>query len=491
MEQGYLLTFTDRSLEQFLKDEFKITLYDTKYDFDFPSKSKANRMRGIWMAEDNKTVGSIILALVEYAENDGLTGDKEIGAAENELIKKAREIGMKLLLPDILENLQQPELENLKTKTELIQRFNLYKTEDLPSNVKIYLLKVYFSYYEAVLGAYYGTGLSFPTSGIDDLNDYFKILRNKIIKIIESDNTFSEIKGGKAYQSIIEPITSLYTSIDFFDGVWNNFTLPQIINLREEIADKDLFENSSEIHKTDVSIVHFFEAVTKEIEKLKGFHKQHEKHFYKTEVPKYKKGFEDIFGKESAQTINHKHVHHFENSIQEKDIAFTHTIFEGDTEGAVIKNKKKVVLPKFPPTPWQQISIRFITDEDVLITTPKKQLSSNYESLGFSNDKEKKPNTAWVLLSVIAKNHGEIKVPKPIPDTLRQQKRQLADQLKLIFRNEQDPFEDVSEVNAYRLKIKLETFSEEKPDDPFGSQEYINETMIEKAEIPGRDFTEF
>lgn len=194
---------------------------------------------------------------------------------------------------------------------------------------------------------------------------------------------------------------------------------------------------------------------------------------------------------DTPKKVIHEHLHRFENSIQEKDIAFNHTFFEGDTDGTVVKNKKKVVLPKFPATPYEQISIRFLTDQDVFITTPKKQLSSNYEALGFSNDKEKKPNTAWVLLSLLAKNGGEIKPPKPIPDTLRQQKRQLADQLKLIFKNSQDPFEDYSETSSYRIKIKLEVVGKDEAPDPIGTQEYLDETMTQEAENYGRDFTQF
>ena len=219
MGSGSVLNFNDRTFEKFLKDEFKIMMYDAKYDFDFPSKSKANRMRGIWMAENDTTTGGIVLSLTGQAENDLLTDDKEISNSEKELIKKAREIGTRLIFPDILENLQQQEVNKLKIKADLIKSCNLYKIDDLPSNKKIYLLKVFYSYYEAILQAYHGTGMSFPTSGIDDLNDYFKILRNKIIKIIESDETLTEIKDSKAYQLVVESITSLYGNMDFFDGV--------------------------------------------------------------------------------------------------------------------------------------------------------------------------------------------------------------------------------------------------------------------------------
>jgi hypothetical protein len=340
MRSGYVLNFTDRSMETFFKDEFKIDLYDPKYDFDFPSKSKANRVRGIWTAENDETVGSIILALTEQAENDLLIAGKEISNIEKELIKKAREIGVRLSFPDFLEKIQQPEVQKIKYKADLIKNFNLSKVDDLQKNTKIYLLKVFYSYYENILRAYYGSGLFFPTSGIDDLNDYFKILRNKMLKIIESENTFSQIKTSRAYQTIIDPITSLYICPEFFDGIWEDAIVPSIINLREEIADRDLFENSSEIHKTDIATVLFLEAIAQEIEKLNRVQNQREKHFYEEEAPKYKKDFDNIFEKSDGQTVKHEHTHRFENSIQEKGIDLNHK-FEKDNKSEFYIVKKE------------------------------------------------------------------------------------------------------------------------------------------------------
>jgi hypothetical protein len=472
MRSGYVLDFSDRSMEQFLKDEFKIDTYDTKYDFDFPSKSKANRIRGIWMAENDTTVGGIILALTEKAENDLLTNDKEISPNEKELIRKARETGIRLMFPDILEQLQQPAVQNLKLKAELIKNFNLSKIDDLSSNVKIYILKVFYSYHESILRAYYGSGLYFPTSGIDDLNDYFKILRNKMIKIVESDNIFLEIKNVEAYKTLIEQITSLYNCVDF-DVVWEDFIVPQMINLREEIADKDLFENSSEIHKTDMATVFFLEAIAKEIEKLNGFQKQQEKSFYR-EAPRQKEQFNNVFGSGKEQ------IHKIEIvGMPELQVKKT------EEDGVLLKGNKKIHQPKFKPTDWSKINIRFLNERDVLITTDQKEVTpADYEILGFSDDKKKKPNTAWAFLFGLSKNNGETsKLPKPIPDTIKQQKLSLSQRLKAIFKNETDPFYDSTETQTYKIKIKLTPpQSEQENEDKYGTKEYLKETMIEEYE---------
>lgn len=73
IESGHVLDFSDRTMEAFFAEEFDIELYDSKYDLDLPSKSKANRLRGILRVEDDALVGNIILKLIECAETVALT----------------------------------------------------------------------------------------------------------------------------------------------------------------------------------------------------------------------------------------------------------------------------------------------------------------------------------------------------------------------------------------------------------------------------------
>lgn len=96
MGSGYVLDFSDRTMQAFFDEEFSIAVYDKKYDYDFPSKSKANRVRGIWKYEDNATVGKVVLALIDYAETVRLTKGKVISEQENGLFQKAKEIGKRL-----------------------------------------------------------------------------------------------------------------------------------------------------------------------------------------------------------------------------------------------------------------------------------------------------------------------------------------------------------------------------------------------------------
>lgn len=331
MGGGYVLNFSDRTMEDFFREEFKIAIYDKKYDFDDLSRSKANRLRGIWIKEDNNVVGSIVLALVDHTENNLLLEGKEVGVSEKELIKKAREIGMSLMFSELL-NAPPPEVETLKNKARLIKEFSSFDVKILETNKRIYLLKVLYSYYEAILETYYGPGLFFVSSGIDDLNDYFKVLRRKMIELIDSDATFLDVKNSNGYERAINQITSLYSSAEFLDVVWDSMH-PAMISLREDLADKDLFENGLEVHKTNIVVSQFLEAISKEIEVLKKYLQQKTKNFYKNELPESKENMGDFFGTAKKEdVIKHEHKHFFENSIQEKDVNLN------------IKNRKESII---------------------------------------------------------------------------------------------------------------------------------------------------
>lgn len=157
-----------------------------------------------------------------------------------------------------------------------------------------------------------------------------------------------------------------------------------------------------------------------------------------------------------------------------------------NTETNIIqKGKKKIHLPKFKTTDWSKIEMRFLSERDVLITTDKKEVTTaDYEMLGFSDDKKNKPNTAWAFLFGLSKSNGETsKLPKPIPDTIRQHKLSIAQKLKAIFNNETDPFYDSAETQTYKIKIKLiPPQVEDEKEDQYGTREYLKDTMTEEYE---------
>ena len=94
MGSGYVLDFSDKKMVDFFEGEFEISIYDKKYDFDYPSKSKANRLRGILQFVDEPTAGKIVLGLIDCKESI----ERDFSESEIRLIAKARQIGDGLII---------------------------------------------------------------------------------------------------------------------------------------------------------------------------------------------------------------------------------------------------------------------------------------------------------------------------------------------------------------------------------------------------------
>lgn len=161
------------------------------------------------------------------------------------------------------------------------------------------------------------------------------------------------------------------------------------------------------------------------------------------------------------------------------------SILKNEAENILIKNKKTIRLPNFKPTDWPKITIEFLDECKILIMIDKKDATyADYETLGFINEKSKKPNVAWAFLYNLSQNNGETsQLETPIPETIKQYKKELSSRLKVIFKNDTDPFFDSRDLHVYRIKINLISPKLEKREyDKYGVNEYLKEEMIETYE---------
>lgn len=71
MGGGYVLDFSNRTLEEFVYDSVDAEIYDDRYHHG--SGSKANRIRGFWKVEPESRVAKLIHDLIDHA--DDLYGD--------------------------------------------------------------------------------------------------------------------------------------------------------------------------------------------------------------------------------------------------------------------------------------------------------------------------------------------------------------------------------------------------------------------------------
>jgi hypothetical protein len=69
MASGYVLDFTNRSFDEFVRDSTGRDIYDSRYDY--ASGSKANRLRAFWLKEENSVVGKLMNDLLEFGGEEG------------------------------------------------------------------------------------------------------------------------------------------------------------------------------------------------------------------------------------------------------------------------------------------------------------------------------------------------------------------------------------------------------------------------------------
>jgi hypothetical protein len=467
MSGGYVLDFSNRTMGEFFLDNFGIAIYDEKYNIENLTDSKANRLRGIWAKEDEQTVGKIIQSLTEYIEISSLTGDKEISQNTILLIQKARDIAQRLL---VVSN-DQAEVQKLIGKATALRNFNGLSFAEFSLNEKIYLLKVLWSFYEGIVRSYYGDGVIFLGSGIDDLNDSFKTLRKKMIELIASDTSFEELKGADCYQAIIDPMGSLYFSSDFLDGTWEAAVERYLVNFREIIADRDLFENASEAHKLHSSISQFLEFVKKELGELIDTVREQREAFDRRHPPL---SSEDL---KEEKIIKHEHTHRFEEGVQEQEKIHRVEVVNPYLNVKVQTNTIASKVGKFPVTlksgtQWKDITIVFEDERNVIIHVKGQKVLQSCEEMKFVKGNKAVPTATWNFLEALARQNGEI-FPKDneAKPAYKKQKELLTSALKAYFRKEEDPFfpYDSSPEKRHRsYKTRFGVFykaeEKEKPD---------------------------
>jgi hypothetical protein len=124
---------------------------------------------------------------------------------------------------------------------------------------------------------------------------------------------------------------------------------------------------------------------------------------------------------------------------------------------------KKIQLRKFPKdTKWQDITIQFLNEHEVIIRVKNETHQTTYEVMGFQDEKKKLPNKQWTFLRLLAIKNGELSWENNSDLTLKQinsakkQKQLLVEALKAYFQiDDEDPFYDYKKEKAYRIKINL------------------------------------
>lgn len=204
MGGGYVLNFSDRTMGEFFRDDVGIDIYTKKYNY--ASGSKANRLRGLWLKADNRTVGETILKLIEYIESQILIDNLKREDFSADRIKFSKEIAEKLLGKKI-------EAKESKSKAT-------FKN----GNISITLQKDVFDHVQKLLNS----GHFFNA-----VEEAYKIVRKKL-KDITGKEKATDAFSNSNYEKIFgrQPVDEVEK--DFFEGV--KFLHMSIQFLRNEKA---------------------------------------------------------------------------------------------------------------------------------------------------------------------------------------------------------------------------------------------------------------
>lgn len=127
MEGGYVLDFSNNSLQQFVNDNVHLDIYDNKYDKY--GDSKARRIRAIWDVESDYLIGKLLKSFISYYKAKQIVNTYNFNASKD-LEQSCEKIVERLLR------------EEVSSHTDLITP--LYDESDfskLATNIKEYIEK--------------------------------------------------------------------------------------------------------------------------------------------------------------------------------------------------------------------------------------------------------------------------------------------------------------------------------------------------------------
>lgn len=139
------------------------------------------------------------------------------------------------------------------------------------------------------------------------------------------------------------------------------------------------------------------------------------------------------------------------------------TQLKNEEKNILVKNKKRITLPKFRREEWSKISIKFLDDRNFLLSDPRDTKPCSPESIGCLDERTQKPDDAWEFLMRVAKGKG---ITDPINKIEREKqkkhKQKITDILRTIFENDTDPFEK-EKGGVYKAKFSISYIEDNRP----------------------------
>ncbi len=115
-----------------------------------------------------------------------------------------------------------------------------------------------------------------------------------------------------------------------------------------------------------------------------------------------------------------------------------------------------VRFPTPPGSRWEEVSIRFVTQEQVHIKVRHAAAAYEFSQMAMEDRRSHRPDAQWSLLIAFAENRGQITWRDAAADRKNAKRRQLlARTLQDFFGLEGDPFERVADGKGWRCRFTV------------------------------------
>lgn len=248
MGSGYVIDFSNRTIQEFVLESVNRDIYDSKYDYE--SGSKANRLRSFWVKESSPLVGKLIADLLEYWKTVKMMTASEITSSEQALYDECVKIAKRLKRENIVENIDVIHVNSDDRNFEMLAKSIRESIEKNEPEIAIDRLHTFVMRYVRELCDKYLINYTKGTPLHSLFGGYVKYLKeNDIIesemavRILKSSisvlEAFNDIRNNKSLAHD-NPVLNYDESILIFNDITNVIQFIESIETKEQTKEKNL-----------------------------------------------------------------------------------------------------------------------------------------------------------------------------------------------------------------------------------------------------------
>lgn len=246
-----------------------------------------------------------------------------------------------------------------------------------------------------------------------------------------------------------------------------------------------------------------FEPNTVDVEKLRyelwGLYQEEKKPLLEVLNPNIFKDFHTEYEKNTKIKLRYssEEAEDYRDTMKKRTLKFAGQAYTETSK------KKQFVRHSFPAgMQWEQITIKFLNGQDVLIQVPWEQFESNHAHMGFANGRKRAgpPDVQWQLLWTLATHGGSMDwhnnrdLTTTDINNMKKRKQILSKALKTYFGINSDPFQVYDLQRGYIIKIHLipdpsatQVSQTEEPQKEQEEKESADDIMAGSDEVFGWD----